>query len=82
MMSQIIIGLESIPCSLRKKVRQEISDLRKLGKRSRRWKKLSNKKDWISCKLNKCYRLVVRLSSVSSGPYICMNHSDYDKRFR
>ena len=82
MMKQIINGIESIPFSLQKKALQEISDLLKLGKRSRRWRKLSNKKDWISCKLNRCYRLVVRLSRVSTGPYICMNHSDYDKRFR
>lgn len=81
-MTRLLKVRGSISGELHKRALYEIEMLKKRRRQHVGWKKLTNRKDWIRFKLSRSYRLVVRISNITMGPYECMNHSIYDKRFK
>lgn len=55
------------------KAGKEVQRLISHEKWPRKWKKLCNQNGVIRCKLNCCYRLVVSIEDIHTGPYHIMS---------
>ncbi|ODQ00714.1 hypothetical protein [Salinivibrio sp. SS2] len=42
-------------------------------------KVIQTNKDWLSYRVNRKYRLLVKRSCISTGPYHCMSHKEFDR---
>ncbi len=70
-----------LPQSVEHKAEQLIEQIA-LGevKQGAKKKILKRNKTWVSLRVTRRYRLVVKRTNLESGPYICMPHNQFDKR--
>lgn len=77
-----ILFLDPLPVHIEAKARRIVLSMRSRGcDLPPNWKKIKARRTYVRCKLNRGYRLVVDLNCLDTGPYWCMKHSTFDKRF-
>lgn len=79
-----IVELDVLPVSIRKKAVSVIcNNKKKMSDDSRRgWKKIQSRQGFSRYRLNRNYRMVVKITQFRVGPFQCMKHSTFDRFFR
>lgn len=70
-----------IPDYITQKAWREIDRLMSSKMRGRQWKKIHCDEGLVRFRLNLNFRLVVAIDKIHSGPYECMSHATFDKRY-
>ena len=80
-MSYNIKKLDWLPDHVLAKAYAEIDRIAEGGKLKPEWRKMNKNSRLHRFKLTQKYRMVVGGEQIREGPYLCMNHGTFDKRY-